>query len=137
MAEVATPTPSRRRKIVTGALWGTAGVIVAAVFVGGYITLVFGLMWDWDWPSGDISVTEPADGAIVSTSTVVIRGTVSPDSAHVYLALDDGRKQPLHVDTDGNWFYRANLTPGENTFTFWVDYIDRESETVRVTYRPN
>ena len=135
MAEAATATQSRRRKIVTGALWGTAGVIVAAVFVGGYIALVLGFMWEF--PDADISIAEPADGAIVSISTVVIRGTVSPDSANVYLALEDGRKQPLHVDADGNWFYRANLTPGENAFTFWVDYINLESESVRVIYRPN
>jgi hypothetical protein len=135
MAELAGPAPSRTRKIVTGALWGTAGVIFAAILLGGYIALVFGVFWDF--PSEDISVIQPADGAIVDTSTVVIRGKASPDSAEVYLALDDGRKEPLHVDADGNWFYRASLTPGPNTFTFYVHYFDLESDSLTVIYRPN
>lgn len=135
MTEASVPTQSRRRKIVTGALWGTAGVILATTLVGGYIAFL--VAFSLDLTSGDITIVQPTEGTIVATSTAVIRGTVSPDSADVYVAMDDGRRSYLHVDADGNWFYRVTLSPGPNTFTFYVDYVELESESVTVIYRPD
>jgi hypothetical protein len=118
--------------VLTGVLWLLAGAALVAVLGGACIAFITA----FSDPEGRIRVTEPDDGAVVTTPQVLIRGTSSPDWAGVYLVLGEGRRQLVHVDEDGGWAYQATLEPGENRFKFHLDSHYGQSDAITITYQP-
>ncbi len=123
---------SRARSIVTGAIWGAAGIVFLAAAMGG---LLLFMTWFSD-PSGSIRVVEPRDGAVVDQPRVTIRGTSSPEWAGVYRVLGEGRKGPVASGENGDWAYPATLTEGSNTFKFHLDSHYGQSASVTIVYTP-
>ena len=126
---VAADRSVRSRRVLTGALWGGAGVVIAGA------ALIAGMMFLAD-PQGRISIKEPRDGAVVDTPEITIRGSSSPDWAGVYRVLENGREESVTVDEEGGWQYRATLTPGENRFKFHLGSHYAQSDSITVLYQP-
>lgn len=75
-------------------------------------------------------IYEPVDGAIISTSTVVIRGFV-PRAKSV--TLND---QAIAVDESGNFAEIRLLEPGHNVYKLLItDRFERKNQKILSIYR--
>jgi hypothetical protein len=60
-----------------------------------------------------LEVTDPIDGAVVSSRRYTFRGRTEPGCT-----VDIGGRYFADVDADGNWTLELILVPGGNTTTF-------------------
>jgi hypothetical protein len=87
-------------------------------------------------PSGSISVVEPADGAVVSTAEITIRGT-APPNASVGRDESFASDHKWTADATGNWQYATELDEGDNEFTFYLDADQDVKTSLTITLDPN
>jgi hypothetical protein len=87
--------------------------------------------------SGDasIAIVEPADGAIVASDEITIRGS-APAGSKVRRDRT-GPDETINVDDDGSWEYKAELDEGENEFSFHLDGQDEITSAVTIVLDPN
>lgn len=77
-----------------------------------------------------LTVTEPLDGAIIATSTVIIRGLAKNAKM---LTLND---QPILIDEHGNFGEILLLQKGINVYKLFVkDKFDREHQEILRVFR--
>lgn len=86
-------------------------------------------------PQLGLVVTEPADGAVVGESAIVIRGLTQP-GATVTRVRDFWFDEHVIADSNGRWAYPANLSVGRNVFTFRVADDTSTVITLTVEYDP-
>jgi hypothetical protein len=87
-------------------------------------------------PPGKIRITEPEEGAVVQGESITIRGTSSPEWAGVYRVLDDGGRESVPVDEEGNWQYSTTVREGVNRFTFHLDSGYGQEDSVTIVFEP-
>ena len=76
-----------------------------------------------------LAITEPADGELVSTENVVIRGTAPPDAEVKHDKT--GTDASLKANGDGLWEYKFKLSRGKNTLNFYsVSYTHLTLPTI-------
>jgi hypothetical protein len=82
-----------------------------------------------------LSIAEPTDGAILSTPTATVTGTVSYGHTLSGLTVDG---VPVQLDLDGTWAARVTLSPGANTITATATGEEgiATSRSLTVTYMP-
>lgn len=78
-----------------------------------------------------LTITSPANNAIVHTNTITVTGTVSP--ANVMVSVND---VSATVETDGTFHAEVTLTEGENTITATASLMGGEpvTQVITVTY---
>jgi len=86
------------------------------------------------------TVSQPADGATLTTAPVLLSGSVSAGTKEVYV---NGYALSKFVAGSTSWYYNAdpkygNLKEGENEYEIEAisDTGDKSSVTIKITYKP-
>jgi hypothetical protein len=85
------------------------------------------------WGDGPIDFLEPADGAIVTTKTVVVEGTAAP-GVRIVRDISGGLDQSTQTASDGRWSLEVKLKSGLNTLRFRVE--DEKAPLLENRLRP-
>lgn len=83
-----------------------------------------------------LTITEPADGATVSTDQVTVRGD-APSGATVMRDVDMWFDDKITADASGHWQYVAKLEKGTNELKFHLASNQDVRATVTVSYEPS
>ncbi|MBP9701544.1 MAG: hypothetical protein KBD47_01000 [Candidatus Pacebacteria bacterium] len=77
-----------------------------------------------------LTIYEPADGAIIATTTVILRG-YAPNAK--IITLND---QPILIDEQGNFGEIRLLEKGENVYKLFIkDRFNRENQKILRIFR--
>jgi micrococcal nuclease len=87
------------------------------------------------WGSGPIDFTEPSDGAVLATKTIVVRGTAAP-GARVVRDIPAGLDQSTRAAADGTWSMEVTLKRGLNAVRFRIEDEKATTRTLRLVYQP-
>lgn len=104
--------------------------IFTLVFIGSF--LIYGLFESFRYFSGPkITIIEPKDGAMIATSTVIVRGKVRNIS---YLTLNE---RQIFSDTSGNFGQKLLLQEGYNIINIEAkDRFGKNTNAKIELYRP-
>ena len=87
------------------------------------------------WGAGPIDFTSPADGATVSTKTVLVTGK-APAGERVVRDIANAPDQSTRARADGTWGMRVTLKNGVNSLRFRLADEKATTRTLRVVYAP-
>jgi endonuclease YncB( thermonuclease family) len=87
------------------------------------------------WGAGPVNFVEPADGATVSSNTIVVRGT-APAGSRIVHDISKGLDQSVFVGSDGTWTMEIKLERGTNSLRFRLDNEKATTRTMHVVYAP-
>jgi hypothetical protein len=80
-----------------------------------------------------LAILSPTDGAVVSSSTVQVRGT-APAGSEIVQDISFAPDQRTSADSSGLWVLTVDLKEGENVLKFRIGSDDATVKTIRVTY---
>lgn len=78
-------------------------------------------------------IEEPADGAVVTSPTLVVSGT-GPSGARIVHDITFAPDEDVEVGADGRWTIEVELRDGANKLTFRIDDDKQTSQTITVSY---
>jgi micrococcal nuclease len=87
------------------------------------------------WGAGPIDFTSPADGATVTTKTVLVTGK-APAGERVVRDIANAPDQSTRARADGTWGMRVTLKNGVNSLRFRLADEKATTRTLRVVYAP-
>jgi micrococcal nuclease len=87
------------------------------------------------WGLGPITFTEPSDGAILTSKTIVVRGTAGA-GARIVRDIPAGLDQSTRAASDGTWSMELSLKRGLNTLRFRIEDEKATTRTLRLVYQP-
>lgn len=87
------------------------------------------------WGDGPIDFLDPQDGAILTTKTVVVRGTADA-GVRIVRDISAGLDQSTRAASDGTWSLEVKLKSGINTLRFRVEDEKATTRTLRLVYTP-
>lgn len=87
------------------------------------------------WGDGPIDFLDPLDGAILTTKTIVVRGTAVP-GVRIVRDISGGLDQSTRSALDGRWSLEVKLKSGLNTLRFRVEDEKATTRTLRLVYTP-
>ncbi len=87
------------------------------------------------WGAGPITFLSPADGATVTTKTIVVQGT-GPAGSRIVRDISNAPDKSLRVAADGTWSMEIKLRSGLNSLRFRVDDEKVTTRTLQVVYAP-
>lgn len=77
-----------------------------------------------------LTIIEPLDGAVIATSTVIIRG-LAPNAKNI--TIND---QPILIDEQGNFAEIRLLEKGQNVYKLFIkDRFNREHQEILRVFR--
>ena len=82
-----------------------------------------------------LSVEEPADGSVVVTEEVIVRGSARPGD-EVRLSVLLGQDVRFNADQNGKWEHKAKLKKGKNEFDFFLQEAQDIRARLTLTYEP-
>lgn len=87
-------------------------------------------------PASGLIIVEPADGAVVSDRSIIVRG-LAPPGATITRDIPFWFDEHTTADAAGRWSFAVELVAGENKLTFRIGDQSPTSETVTVRYEAN
>lgn len=87
------------------------------------------------WGAGPVTFLSPADGATVTTKTIVVRGT-APAGSRVVRDISNAPDQSTRAGSDGSWSLEVKLKSGLNSLRFRVEDEKATTRTLQVVYAP-
>jgi hypothetical protein len=81
-------------------------------------------------------VVAPADGAVVPTPSVQVRGT-APAGVEIVQDISFAGDKRTSADAQGNWVLTVDLDEGANDLTFRIGSDNATAKTIRITYDPS
>jgi len=87
------------------------------------------------WGDGPIDFLDPPEGAILTTRTIVVRGSAAP-GVRIVRDISGGLDQSTRTASDGMWSMEVRLKSGLNTLQFRVEDEKATTRTLRVVYDP-
>lgn len=80
-----------------------------------------------------LTIVSPADGTVVSSPTVQVRG-MAPAGSEIVQDISLAADQRTSADATGAWVLTVDLENGENVLKFRIGSDDATVKTIRVTY---
>lgn len=83
-----------------------------------------------------LTISSPANGAVVTSSTIEVQGT-APPGAEIVQDISLAPDQRTSATADGSWVLTVDLKEGENVLKFRIGTDTGTTKTIRVTFEPN
>jgi hypothetical protein len=83
-----------------------------------------------------LTISSPANGAVVSTSTIEVEGS-APSGAEIVQDISLAADQRTSAGADGSWVLTVDLKKGENVLKFRIGSDTATTKTIRVTHDPD
>ncbi len=87
------------------------------------------------WGAGPIGFLSPEDGAVVTSKTIVVRGT-APAGSRIVRDIANAPDQSTLARPDGTWSLKVTLKSGANDLRFRLGDEKATTRVLRVVYAP-